>query len=65
MTVFWDVSWCSLVKIDRRFRGVYCPQNQGVTSQKTAIFYCGTGSGGERPTTTATTNDNFIIIIIE
>jgi hypothetical protein len=24
ITVFWDVAPCSLVKIDRRFRGAYC-----------------------------------------
>jgi hypothetical protein len=26
MTVFWDVVPCSLVEIDRRFRGAYCIQ---------------------------------------
>jgi hypothetical protein len=24
MTAFWDVTPCSLVEVDRRFRGVYC-----------------------------------------
>jgi hypothetical protein len=24
MTVFWDVAQCSLIDIDRRFRGAYC-----------------------------------------
>jgi hypothetical protein len=24
MTVFWDVAQCSVVEIDRRFRGAYC-----------------------------------------
>jgi hypothetical protein len=24
MTAFWDVAPCSLVEVDRRFRGVYC-----------------------------------------
>jgi hypothetical protein len=24
MTVFWDIEPCSLVKVDRRFRGAYC-----------------------------------------
>jgi hypothetical protein len=28
MTVFWDVAPCSLVKIDRRFRGAYWLHNQ-------------------------------------
>jgi hypothetical protein len=29
MFVFWDVAPCSLVEIDRRFRGAYCLHNQG------------------------------------
>jgi hypothetical protein len=29
MTVFWDVAPCSLVQIDRRFRGAYCLLHQG------------------------------------
>jgi hypothetical protein len=29
MTVFWDIAPCSLVKVDRRFRGVYCLHHQG------------------------------------
>jgi hypothetical protein len=29
MTVFWDVAPCSLVDIDRRFRGTYCLYHQG------------------------------------
>jgi hypothetical protein len=28
MTVFWDVALCSLVEIDRRFRGAYCLHHQ-------------------------------------
>jgi hypothetical protein len=38
MAVFWDVMPCSLVEIDRRFRGAFCLHHQGATSQKTAIF---------------------------
>jgi hypothetical protein len=30
MTVFWYVAPCSLVEIDRRFRGVYCLHHQSV-----------------------------------
>jgi hypothetical protein len=26
MAVFWDVAPCSLVEIDRSFRGTYCPE---------------------------------------
>jgi len=26
MTAFWDVPSCSLVEVDRRFRGAYCLQ---------------------------------------
>jgi hypothetical protein len=28
MTVFWDVVPCSLLEIDRRFRGAYCLHHQ-------------------------------------
>jgi hypothetical protein len=28
MIVFWDVASCSLVEIDRRFRGAYCLHHQ-------------------------------------
>jgi hypothetical protein len=43
MAVFWDVAPCSLIDIDRRFRGAYCHHHQGLilhgaTSQKTVIF---------------------------
>jgi hypothetical protein len=46
ITVVLDVAPCSLVEIDRRFRGVYCLHHQGAistrlhgaTSQKTVIF---------------------------
>jgi hypothetical protein len=37
MTVFWDVTPCSLVEIDRIFRGAYCLHHTR-TSQKTVIF---------------------------
>jgi hypothetical protein len=40
MTVFWDVGPCSLVEIDRRFRGSYCLHHYGDrTSEKFASFY--------------------------
>jgi hypothetical protein len=29
MAVFWDVATCSLVEIDRRFKGAYCLHQQG------------------------------------
>jgi hypothetical protein len=29
MTVYWDTAPCSLVEVDRRFRGVYCLHYQG------------------------------------
>jgi hypothetical protein len=29
MAVFWDVAPYSLVEIDRRFRGTYCPHHKG------------------------------------
>jgi hypothetical protein len=29
MTVFWDVAPCSLVEINRRFRGAYRPDDGG------------------------------------
>jgi hypothetical protein len=28
MAVFWDIAPCSLVKIDRRFKGAYCLHHQ-------------------------------------
>jgi hypothetical protein len=28
---FWDITLHSLVRVDRRFRGVYCLHHQGVT----------------------------------
>jgi hypothetical protein len=29
---FWDVVSCSLVRVDRRFRGAYCLHHQGASS---------------------------------
>jgi hypothetical protein len=29
MTALWDISPCSLVEVDQRFRGAYCLRNQG------------------------------------
>jgi hypothetical protein len=41
MTVFWDVAPCSLVEIDRRFRGAYCLYHQGrveaVSTSETSV----------------------------
>jgi hypothetical protein len=42
MTVFWDVAKCSLVEIDRRFRGAYYLSHQGATSQKTVVLLLAT-----------------------
>jgi hypothetical protein len=49
MTVFRDVAPCSLVEIDRRFRGAYClhnhrPDEAVSTSETSANFYEITGS---------------------
>jgi hypothetical protein len=46
MTAFWDIVPCSLVEVDRRFRGAYClhhqgdegPDDGGSTHQKAVIF---------------------------
>jgi hypothetical protein len=42
MAVFWDAAPCSLVAIDRRFRGTYSLHHQGydqiAASQKIVIF---------------------------
>jgi hypothetical protein len=29
MTAFWDIVPCSLIEVDRRFRGSYCLHHQG------------------------------------
>jgi hypothetical protein len=29
MTAFWDIAPCSLIEVDRRFRGAYCVHHQG------------------------------------
>jgi hypothetical protein len=28
MTAFWDIAPCSLIEVDRRFRGTYCLNNR-------------------------------------
>jgi hypothetical protein len=38
MTVFCDVTLCSLIYIDRHYRDYVCLHHQGATSQKRAIF---------------------------
>jgi hypothetical protein len=30
VTAFWDIAPCSLIEVERRFRGVYCLHHQGV-----------------------------------
>jgi hypothetical protein len=32
MRAFWDIAPCSLVGVDRRFKGAYCPHHQGDSS---------------------------------
>jgi hypothetical protein len=39
MTVFWDVAPCSLVEIDRSFRGAYCLHHQGDRPEMSVSFY--------------------------
>jgi hypothetical protein len=39
MAVFWDVALCSLVKVDRRFRGACSLYHQGSTSETSVSFY--------------------------
>jgi hypothetical protein len=42
MTVFWDIAACSLVEIDRRFRGDFClglMMDAVSTSEKSVNFY--------------------------
>jgi hypothetical protein len=34
MTIIWDIVTCSLVEIDRRFRGAYCLHHRGVACLK-------------------------------
>jgi hypothetical protein len=29
ISIFWDVAPCSIVEVDRRFRGAYCLHHQG------------------------------------
>jgi hypothetical protein len=38
MKICWDVAPCSLVEIDRRFRGVYCLHHQGDDNGNTKLF---------------------------
>jgi hypothetical protein len=39
ITVVWDVAPCSLVDIDRRFRGIQCLHNHGLVAETLLIFY--------------------------
>jgi hypothetical protein len=34
VTTFWDIAACSLVDVDRRFRGALCPNNQDETTRR-------------------------------
>jgi hypothetical protein len=36
MKAFWDIAPCSLLGVERRFRGAYCFHHQGVESFKSA-----------------------------
>jgi hypothetical protein len=36
MIVFWDIAPCSLVQVDRRFRGAYCLHPQG---DETSVYF--------------------------
>jgi hypothetical protein len=41
MTAFWNIALCSLVEVDRRFKGAYCLHHQddnGAISQNAVIF---------------------------
>jgi hypothetical protein len=35
---FWDIAPCSLIGVDRSFRGAYCLHHQGATFHKVLIF---------------------------
>jgi hypothetical protein len=48
MAVFWDVAPCSLVEVDRRFRGTYCLHHQAVTTSDMLINSRWLSSGLER-----------------
>jgi hypothetical protein len=37
MTGVWDIAPCSLVEVDRRFRGAYCLHHRGALSSNTVI----------------------------
>jgi hypothetical protein len=37
MTAFWDAAPFIIVKVDRRFRGVYCLHHQGGSFRRTKI----------------------------
>jgi hypothetical protein len=39
MTFFWDVAPCSLVDIDRHFRGAYCLYHQGDALPEDSHFH--------------------------
>jgi hypothetical protein len=45
MTAFWDIAPCSMVEVDRRFRGSYCLHHQGalameaVRTSETSVNY--------------------------
>jgi hypothetical protein len=43
MTVFWDTALCSLVDVDRRFRGAYCliraMMMEAVCISETSVYF--------------------------
>jgi hypothetical protein len=42
MTAFWDITPCSLVEVDRRFRGVYCPVRvmmEAALTSETSVYF--------------------------
>jgi hypothetical protein len=40
MTVFWDVTLCSLVEVYRRFRGACCLNHQGDECHSVSSRFC-------------------------
>jgi hypothetical protein len=39
MTAFWNMMPCSIVEVDRHFRGVYCLHHQDIISEMSVYFY--------------------------
>jgi hypothetical protein len=47
LTVFWDVVPCSLVEIDRRFKGAYCHHHQGDREETFSNAYTSAAASGK------------------